>query len=61
MPSGLWRMWCWIGWKSFTIVLRPPIAYDHPHIAKALDTLADSYESEACRHDENAERLDWVS
>jgi hypothetical protein len=34
-------------------------AYEHPHTAKALDTLADSYEAEARRHDEGAERLDW--
>ena len=37
------------------------IAYVYPHTAKALDTLADSYEWEARRHDENAERLDWES
>ncbi len=37
------------------------IAYDHPHTAKALDTLADSYEWEARRHDEDAERIDWQS
>ncbi len=35
------------------------IAYEHPHTAKALDTLADSYEAEARHHDERAERLDW--
>ena len=35
------------------------IAYEHPYTAKALDTLADSYENEARRHDERAERLDW--
>jgi transcriptional regulator with XRE-family HTH domain len=35
------------------------IAYEHPHTSKALDTLADSYEYEARRHDEDAERLDW--
>ncbi len=35
------------------------ITYDHPHTAKALDTLADRYEWEAKRHDEDAERLDW--
>jgi len=35
------------------------IAYEHPHTAKALDALADSYEDEARRHDEDAERLDW--
>ncbi len=37
------------------------IAYDHPHTAKALDALADSYEWEARRRDEDAERLDWES
>ncbi len=37
------------------------IAYDHPHTAKALDTLAESYDREARRHDEDAERLDWES
>jgi hypothetical protein len=35
------------------------IAYGHPQTAKALDSLADSYEDEAQRHDEDAERLDW--
>jgi len=35
------------------------IAYDHPHTAKALDSLAESYEHEARHHDEDAERLDW--
>lgn len=35
------------------------IAYEHPHTAKALDTLADSYEDQARRQDEDAERLDW--
>lgn len=35
------------------------IAYEHPHTAKALDTLADSYEAEAHHHDDRAERLDW--
>ncbi|KAB0684801.1 helix-turn-helix domain-containing protein [Burkholderia territorii] len=35
------------------------IGYEHPHTAKALDTLADSYEDQALRHDEDAERLDW--
>lgn len=35
------------------------IAYDHPYTAKALDSLADSYEDEARRHDEDADRLDW--
>jgi transcriptional regulator with XRE-family HTH domain len=37
------------------------IAYDHPHTAKALDTLANSYDWEARRQDEDAERLDWES
>lgn len=35
------------------------IAYEHPHTAKAINTLADSYEDQARRHDERAERLDW--
>jgi hypothetical protein len=35
------------------------IAYEHPHTAKALDTLADNYEDQARRHDEDAQRLDW--
>lgn len=35
------------------------IAYDHPHTAKALDSLADQYDWEARQHDEDAERLDW--
>lgn len=35
------------------------IAYEHPHTSKALDTLADSYEDDARRQDEDAERLDW--
>jgi transcriptional regulator with XRE-family HTH domain len=35
------------------------ISVDHPHTAKALDTLADNYEHEAKHHDESAERLDW--
>ncbi|AQW30754.1 helix-turn-helix transcriptional regulator [Ralstonia syzygii subsp. celebesensis] len=35
------------------------IGYEHPHTAKALDTLADSYEEQARHHDEDAERLDW--
>lgn len=37
------------------------LAYEHPYTAKALDDLADSYEDEARRHDEDAERLDWES
>ncbi|MDR7927036.1 helix-turn-helix transcriptional regulator [Acidithiobacillus thiooxidans] len=35
------------------------IACEHPHTSKALDNLADSYEDQARRHDEDAERLDW--
>jgi hypothetical protein len=35
------------------------LAYEHPHTAKALETLADNYEDQARRHDEDAERLDW--
>lgn len=36
------------------------IAYDHPHTAKALNAIADSYAWDARRHDEDAERLDWM-
>jgi len=35
------------------------IEHEHPHTAKALDELADSYERQAIGHDEDAERLDW--
>ena len=35
------------------------ISYDHPHTAKALDTLAEWCDSDARRHDENAKRQDW--
>ena len=35
------------------------ISYEYPHTAKALDRLADRYQWEAKRHDEDAERLDW--
>ncbi|MGH7099921.1 MAG: hypothetical protein ACREE4_20025, partial [Stellaceae bacterium] len=35
------------------------IIYDHPHTARALDSLAGSYEHQAHRQDEDAERLDW--
>jgi hypothetical protein len=35
------------------------INHAYPHTAKALDRLADRYEWEAKRHDEDAERLDW--
>jgi hypothetical protein len=37
------------------------IAYDYPHTSKALDSLADSYELQARREDEDAERLDWTA
>jgi hypothetical protein len=37
------------------------IRYEHPYTAKALDALADIYEHEAIRHDENSRRLDWES
>ena len=35
------------------------IAFGHPHTAKALKELADSYEWQAKRHDEEAEQGDW--
>jgi hypothetical protein len=35
------------------------IEYEHPRTARALRTLAESYEGDARRADENAERLDW--
>lgn len=35
------------------------ISFEHPQTARALEMLADSYEHEAKRHDESAERLDW--
>jgi hypothetical protein len=35
------------------------LVYDHPYTAKAVDALAESYEHEAHREDEAAERLDW--
>jgi hypothetical protein len=35
------------------------ISLEHPHTAKALDTLADVYEDQARQRDEDAERLDW--
>lgn len=35
------------------------ISFEHPHTAKALNMLADSYERHALREDEDAERLDW--
>lgn len=37
------------------------ISFDHPQTAKALEELADEYESESHRHDEDAERRDWDS
>lgn len=36
-------------------------AFDHPHTSKALDKIAEAYDWEASRHDEDAERLDWES
>ena len=35
------------------------IGFEHPHTAKALASLADQYDWDAQRHDEDAERLDW--
>jgi hypothetical protein len=35
------------------------ITYEYPYTAKALEMLADSYEEEARRHDEEAARRDW--
>ncbi|WP_245469413.1 helix-turn-helix domain-containing protein [Mesorhizobium sp. M7A.F.Ca.MR.362.00.0.0] len=35
------------------------IAFQHPHTAKALSELADSYDWQAKREDESAERRDW--
>jgi transcriptional regulator with XRE-family HTH domain len=35
------------------------IEYDHPHTAKTLAMLAESYDQDARRHDEDVERLDW--
>ncbi len=35
------------------------IDYEHPHTAKALGRLAQHYQDDARRHDEDAERLDW--
>lgn len=37
------------------------IGLEHPHTAKALGLLADSYEEDALRHDEDAKRMDWAS
>lgn len=36
------------------------ISFEHPHTSKALDTLADGYERDARRHDEDAERIEWL-
>jgi transcriptional regulator with XRE-family HTH domain len=35
------------------------VAYEHPHTAKALRTIADDYELGARHHDERAGRRDW--
>ncbi len=35
------------------------VVFEHPHTAKALDELADSFEWDAKREDESAERRDW--
>ena len=35
------------------------IVFEHQHTAKVLDGLADDYEWQARRHDEDSERLDW--
>jgi transcriptional regulator with XRE-family HTH domain len=35
------------------------VVFEHPHTSKALDELADSYEWDAKREDESAERRDW--
>ena len=35
------------------------IVFEHPHTANALNMLADDYEWQARRHDEESERLDW--
>ncbi|WP_255319404.1 helix-turn-helix domain-containing protein [Acetobacter indonesiensis] len=37
------------------------ISFEHPHTAKALNGLAERYDWDAQRHDEDAERLDWES
>ncbi|BAQ15605.1 helix-turn-helix domain-containing protein [Methyloceanibacter caenitepidi] len=37
------------------------IVCDHPYTAKALEEMADGYDSEALRNDQDAERLDWRS
>jgi hypothetical protein len=35
------------------------VGAEHPYTAKALDALADHYEADARREDEQAERIDW--
>lgn len=35
------------------------ISLEHPHTAKALDTIAESYERDAGYHDDSVERMDW--
>lgn len=35
------------------------VSYEFPYTAKALEQLAEAYERDARRHDEDAERLDW--
>jgi len=35
------------------------VAFEHPHTARALNELADDYERQAKREDEEAERRDW--
>lgn len=42
-------------YKRFAAALQ----YDYPHTAKALSKLAKSYENDAQREDESAERRDW--
>ena len=37
------------------------LGFDYPHTAKALDMIAESYEDDAKRHDQDAERSDWES
>jgi hypothetical protein len=35
------------------------VSFEHPHTAKALDGIAEGYDWDTQRHDEDAERLDW--
>lgn len=35
------------------------IAFEHPHTAKVLSAIADSYDRDAGYHDESVERMDW--